>query len=227
MANILVVAAHPDDEILGCGGTIARHVADGDKVNVVILAEGVTSRPGQTGNAPALAELRDAARAANAILGVEAVSFEGFPDNRLDGLVRLEVIRRIEAHVERCGPQFIYTHHVGDVNIDHQIAHHAVVTACRPQPAHPVHTLLFFETPSSTEWQTPGSAPPFLPNWFIDISITLERKLQALAAYRSEMRPWPHPRSFEAVSHLAHLRGAASGLDSAEAFMLGRRINFP
>jgi N-acetylglucosamine malate deacetylase 1 len=225
MADILVVAAHPDDEVLGCGGTIARHVAAGDRVHVVILAEGITSRPGQSGAAEAVAKLRAAATAANVVLGVHDLVFEGLPDNRLDGVERLSIIQRIEAHVARCRPGMVYTHHAGDVNVDHQIAHHAVVTAVRPLPGCLVRTLLLFETPSSTEWQPPGSAPAFTPNWFVDISATFERKLEALQAYRSELRPWPHPRSIEAVTHLARWRGATAGIGIAEAFVLGRNLS--
>jgi LmbE family N-acetylglucosaminyl deacetylase len=116
------------------------------------------------------------------------------------------------------------THHAGDVNIDHQRVHQAVVTACRPQPGHPVRTLLFFEVPSSTEWQPPGSAPAFTPNWFVDISSTLDCKLNALDAYAEELRVWPHPRSLQAVEALARWRGATVGVEAAEAFILGRYL---
>lgn len=224
MTDILVIAAHPDDEVLGCGGTIARHAAAGDRVRVVIVAEGITSRRGATDTAGALDALHAAARRANACLGVHEVVLEGLPDNRLDGMDRLEVIHRIEARIAAWQPAVVYTHHVGDVNVDHQVLHHAVLTACRPQPRHPVERLLLFETPSSTEWQLPGSAPPFEPNWFVDIEATLPRKLEALRAYASEMRDWPHPRSYAAVEHLARWRGASAGLGAAEAFMLGRQV---
>ena len=103
--------------------------------------------------------------------------------------------------------------------------HEAVVTACRPQQGHPVRTLLCFEVPSSTEWQLPGSAPAFTPNWFVDISSTIDRKLAALEAYSAELRPWPHPRSLQGVAHLAHWRGATVGVDAAEAFILGRQLS--
>ena len=224
MANILVVAAHPDDEVLGCGGTIARHVRQGDRVKVVILAEGITSREGTVESSSALQKLRAAAQAANAHLGVHALALEGLPDNRLDSLDRLEIIQRVEAHVKEWQPHTVYTHHVGDVNIDHQVAHHAVVTACRPQPGHPVKTLLFFETPSSTEWQPPGSGTAFQPNWFVSIQDTLPNKIEALKAYASEMRDWPHPRSYQAVEHLARWRGACVGVEAVEAFLVGRVV---
>jgi LmbE family N-acetylglucosaminyl deacetylase len=224
VTDILVIAAHPDDEVLGCGGTIARHAAAGDRVRVVIVAEGITSRRAETDAAGALEALHAAARRASARLGVHELVLEGLPDNRLDGVDRLDVIHRIEARIAAWRPSVVYTHHAGDVNVDHQVLHHAVLTACRPQPGHPVERLLLFETPSSTEWQLPGSAPPFQPHWFVDIEATLPLKLEALGAYASEMRDWPHPRSYAAVEHLARWRGASAGLGAAEAFMLGRQV---
>jgi N-acetylglucosamine malate deacetylase 1 len=224
MTDILVVAAHPDDEVLGCGGTIARHVAHGDRVRVVIVAEGITSRGERAANGAALEALHAAARQVHRQLGVHELCLEGLPDNRLDGLERLDIVQRIESHVVQWRPRTVYTHHVGDVNVDHQVVHHAVVTACRPQPGHSVETLLFFETPSSTEWQTPGSGAAFEPDWFVDVHETLARKIEALRGYASEMREWPHSRSYAAVEHLARWRGACAGLEAAEAFVLGRRI---
>ena len=228
MNNIIaVIAAHPDDEILGCGGTIAEHVKAGDEVHVLILAEGVTSRDNQCdryAHVPELSELVEAAHSANKILGTTSLTMESLPDNRLDSLNRLDIVKIIEAFVEKHQPTTTYTHHAGDVNIDHRIIHEAVVTACRPVPGRIVRTLLFFEIASSTEWQTSGSAPFFCPNWFVDISETLDKKLEALQAYHSEMRSWPHARSVEALEHLARWRGATVGVEAAEAFILGRNI---
>ena len=225
--TVLVVAAHPDDEVLGCGGTICAHVAAGDTVHVAILAEGATSRlpkRDRAAVAPELKQLQHAAIQANALLGVHAVELLDFPDNRMDGQERLDITKVVEQLLQKISPTIVYTHHVGDMNIDHRCIHDAVATACRPLPAAQVRTLLFFETASSTEQQIPHSAPPFLPNWWVDISATLERKLSALRIYEKEMRPWPHPRSLEAVEHLARWRGASVGLPAAEAFMLGRHL---
>ena len=122
-------------------------------------------------------------------------------------------------------PQVVYVHHAGDVNVDHRRLHEAAVTACRPTPGHSVMRLLSFEVASSTEWQPPGSGSAFQPNWFVDISAQLQRKCEALEAYASEMRPWPHPRSSTAVEHLARWRGAQVGVEAAEAFCLLRNIN--
>lgn len=225
--NVLVVAAHPDDEILGCGGTIARHIRDGDEVCVLIMAEGVTSRDTQrdrSAHTAELSELAQAAHAANKILGTTSLILKNLPDNRMDSLDRLDVIKIVEEFVQAQRPTIIYTHHAGDVNIDHRRIHEVMVTACRPIPGQPVSTLLFFEVASSTEWQSPISAPVFAPNWFIDISSTLDLKLEALRAYHTEMHPWPHARSVEALQHLAKWRGATVGVSAAEAFVLGRNI---
>jgi LmbE family N-acetylglucosaminyl deacetylase len=226
--NILVIAAHPDDEVLGCGGTIAKHTQNGDQVHILILAEGATSRNTERDRQLFQAELSalgTAAHQASKILGVNSLSLHDFPDNRMDSCDLLDIIKTIEQAINQYQPQIVYTHHAGDVNIDHQLIHQATVTACRPIPHQTVQTLLFFAIPSSTEWQTSGSALPFIPNWFVDISETLECKLKALKAYESEMRPYPHPRSLEAVEYLARWRGATIGVKAAEAFMLGRHLS--
>jgi LmbE family N-acetylglucosaminyl deacetylase len=225
--SVLVIAAHPDDEVLGCGGTIAKHNQQGDKVHILILAEGATSRDQQRDRGKRqceLAGLAQAAHQASKILGVSSLTLHDFPDNRLDRCDLLDVIKVIEQVISQHHPQIIYTHHSGDVNIDHRRIHEAVVTAARPMPDSLVKTLLFFEVPSSTEWQTPGSAPAFTPNWFMDISKTLSLKLNALEAYQSEIRPWPHTRSIAAIEHLARWRGASVGVEAAEAFILGRNL---
>lgn len=223
---IAVIAAHPDDEILGCGGTVARHIAAGHTVRTLIAAEGITSRV-ETIDADdvrrKLEALQRAARSANARLGVKDVEFLGLPDNRLDGLDRLDVIRRVDDFISRCRPDTIYTHHGGDLNVDHRIVFEAVLTACRQLPGASIRRLLSFEIPSSTEWQSPVLATPFQPDWFVDIGATLSIKLDALAEYESEMREWPHPRSLRGVSHLAAWRGATCGCEAAEAFVLIRQ----
>ena len=225
--RMLVIAAHPDDEVLGCGGTIAKYAQRGTEVHVVIMAEGVTSRDRQRDQGKRAAEIEElghAAREANRILGVTELRLEAYPDNRMDSVELLEIVKSIEEHVERVRPSIVLTHHVGDVNIDHRRIHQAVVTACRPLPGFCVKTLSFFEIPSSTEWQTPAAGTAFLPTWFEDITDTWELKREALEAYASEMRPGPHARSVLAVEYLARWRGASVGTEAAEAFMLGRRI---
>jgi LmbE family N-acetylglucosaminyl deacetylase len=211
--NVLVVAAHPDDEILGVGGTIARHVAAGDRVDVVICAEGLTSR-GPTDSAE-MEELRRCAANAAGMLGARAPRFLGFPDNRMDSLTLLDVVKPLEAFVAELDPAVVYTHNPSDRNVDHGVVFNAVATACRPMPNSHLRAIYCFETPSSTEWGEPDG---FAPTHFVDISDTLEPKLAALKCYESEMRPFPHPRSYDGVRHLAHWRGASAGFAAAEAF---------
>lgn len=225
--NVLVVVPHPDDEILGCGGAIARHVAQGDSVSILILAEGITSRAKSRKAGRDLGKLkalRGAALRASSILGVSDTVFHDFPDNRMDSLPLLDVVKVVEHHVVRTAPSIVYTTFGGDVNIDHRICYEAVVTACRPQPGHSVTSLLVFETLSSTEWQPPIVGTQFTPNFFINISSIIGVKLRALEAYESELRDWPHPRSLKATEVLAKYRGSSVGLDAAEAFMLARCI---
>jgi len=227
MKSALVVAAHPDDEVLGCGGTIARMADEGWTVDILILAEGLTSRAAArdaAGQRAGLDDLAACARRAAAILGAHCVTLESFPDNRMDGVELLDVVKRIETEIARVRPLRVLTHHLGDVNVDHGIVHRAVAAACRPLPGSSVREILYFEVASSTEWSGAHSTPAFCPNLFVDVSASLDRKLRALDEYRSEMRPFPHPRSLAAVEHLARWRGATVGCAAAEAFEIGRRI---
>lgn len=219
--RVLVVAAHPDDEVLGCGGTIARHVAEGDTVQTLFLADGVSSRPGS--QSTAVRHRLDACEQARKILGITSSTFFGLPDNRLDSLPLIEIIKPLEALVGEYAPQIIYTHHAGDLNVDHRIAHQAILTACRPAPGISVREIYTFEVMSSTEWSSPGIMP-FIPNHFVDISAYVETKHQALGAYATEMRATPHSRSVENLMALARHRGSAVGLDAAEGFVVVRSV---
>ena len=225
VGSILVVAAHPDDEILGCGGVVASHVAQGDTVHVVIVAEGAASRSSRRNpeaKESELASLRSAAFSAASTIGAEAPRMLGLPDNRLDGMPLLDVIKPIESIVEAVVPEIVYTHHAGDLNVDHRIVHQAVVTACRPLPGSSVNAIYAFETVSRTEWQTAGEV--FRPQRWVDIEPFLSRKLRALEPYDAEMRPFPHARSFDAVEALARARGASVGVKAAECFMVVREV---
>lgn len=227
MKTALVVAAHPDDEVLGCGATIARLSHEGWKVHVLIVAEGATSRAekrdieAKSGELSALAKC---AEEANKILGAASVKLLSLPDNRMDSIDLLDIVKIVEEYVLKYKPSLIFTHHAGDVNIDHKILHDAVIAACRPQPNYSVKELLFFEVPSSTEWRPASSGIYFTPNYFYDVSEHISKKLSALSAYQPEMRSFPHPRSVDAVNHLARWRGASVGCEASEAFMLGRCI---
>jgi N-acetylglucosamine malate deacetylase 1 len=219
--TVLVIAAHPDDEILGAGGTMARHARAGEKVHIVFLADGISSR----GSQRSAIERRAAAasRAAEA-LGAQVPQLMGWGDNRLDGIELLDLVQPIEQLVNDIRPDTIYTHHYGDLNIDHAICHRVALTACRPFPGQSVRRIYAMETASSTEWSSLTAANVFSPTRFVDVSATYEAKQRALEAYREEMRPFPHPRSFEAIEALARWRGASVGCHLAEAFMVVRDI---
>lgn len=219
--RVLVVAAHADDEVLGCAGAIARHVAEGHRVQVVLLADGVTARA--CAQAEELQSRESAAARAHAILGVSKTIHLGLPDNRLDTLPLLDVVKPLEAIIEEFRPYLVYTHHHGDLNVDHRVALHAVMTACRPLPGSSVKEIRCFEVLSSTEWNAPAFAA-FQPNLFVDISPYLDRKLAALQAYEEEMRAVPHSRSIVHAEILARHRGHCVGLAAAEAFVLARGI---
>lgn len=218
---ILVVAAHSDDEVLGCGGTIARHVARGDEVHVLYLADGVSSRAGVTESA--IKHRMTATEKACEILGVSSTFFLDFPDNRLDSIPLIDVIKPIEVQLKRLAPSAVYTHHHGDLNVDHRIAHRAVMTACRPMPHSTVKQIFTFEVLSSTEWNS-SDGGGFYPNWFVEIDDYLEKKIAAINAYSEEMREIPHSRSIEHVKVLARHRGYSVGVYAAEAFMLVRAV---
>ena len=222
--NILIIAAHPDDEVLGCGGTIAKLSSNSD-VYTLILGEGITSRdiPDEL-KKEEVERLRRDAESANEILGVKNVFFENFPDNKFDAISLLDIIKRIETYIQKIKPEVIYTHHYGDLNIDHQIVHRAVLTVIRPVGNNSVKKILAFEVLSSTEWNYQNQTNIFTPNTYIDISETMNKKLEAMKCYKSEICDYPHPRSLEGIEILARKRGLEVGLVFAEAFCLVREI---
>ena len=224
--NVLVVAAHPDDEVLGCGATIAKLARDGANVHIAILGEGITSRHADRAEAdPAeLDALHRHAREVAKLLGAKGVSLHQLPDNRFDTVPLLEVVKTIEALVAKHKPETIYTHHAGDLNVDHQITFRAVLTATRPFPGQSVRELLSFEVASSTEWTFQRLEPVFRPNVFTDITSTLELKLRAMERYESEAREFPHPRSRQALEAIARRWGSVAGVAAAEAFELVRSL---
>lgn len=226
--SVLVVAAHPDDEVLGCGGTLASLAASGDRneIYVGILGEGISSRYASREQAPraALLWLKAQARAANTAWQARTVEFGGLPDNRFDDVPLLEIVKRVERWIEAWRPEVIYTHHPGDLNIDHSLTFRAVLTATRPMAGAPVKDLYAFEVPSSTEWAFRRIEPSFRPNVFVDISKTIDVKVEALQRYEEEVRVFPHPRSPEALRALARRWGSAVGVPYAEAFELIRSV---
>ncbi|MAE81187.1 MAG: GlcNAc-PI de-N-acetylase [Flammeovirgaceae bacterium] len=224
--NILVVAAHPDDEVLGCGGTMARLSSEGHNVHILILGEGVTSRHADPSDADQkeLDALHKQAEEVGASLGAKEVSLAKLPDNRFDTVPLLDIIKIIEEHVARIKPEVVYVQHEGDLNIDHQCTFRAVLTATRPMEGSPVKQVLSYRVASSTEWAFGQFEPSFQPTVFSDISGTLDKKIAAMEVYEGEARPFPHPRSAKALRAEAEYFGSIAGLSAAEAFILIRQI---
>lgn len=222
--KVLIVAAHADDEILGCGGTMAKHTDAGDHVAVLFLTDGVGARG--TGDADSQnVVLRDqAAERALAIVGAKLLKRLNFPDNAMDSVSRIDVIQAVEKEISAYKPDTVYTHHGGDLNIDHRRALEAVMTACRPQPGTHIKAIYSFEVASSTGWQGMSLCNSFVPNHYVEITEQLERKMEALRAYEEEMRSFPHARSVEALEYQARWRGSQVGVAAAEAFVLERAI---
>lgn len=224
--NVLVIAAHPDDEVLGCGGTIGRLAQAEHHIYIAILGEGITSRYARRDQADQslVQVLQSRSQKVAQLLGAEDLFLYNLPDNRFDTVPLLDIVKIVEDLVIRLAPDTIYTHHSGDLNIDHLVVHRAVLTATRPVQGQSVREIYSFEVPSSTEWAFQRFEPPFRPNVFTDISTTLERKIQALSFYESELRSFPHPRSPGSLRAIARRWGSVVGCEAAEAFELVRAI---
>lgn len=228
--KILVIAAHPDDEVYGMGGTIAKLSEAGDEVHVLIVTDGCTAQYRNDPRLPQiLAQKQEEARRANALLGVKAVHFGALPDMRLDTVSHVEVNQLIEETVDTVAPEVVYTHFYGDVNLDHQMVYRSTLVAVRPVPGQTVRgqtvrELYCYRVPSSTEWSPQLGHTVFLPNTMVDISDYTARKEAALLAYQTEERPYPHPRSAQYVRETDRTCGLQWGMGSSEAFMLLRQI---
>lgn len=224
--KVLVLSAHPDDEVLGCGGTICKHSRAGDRVFTLILGEGVTSRRDSRSvekDAQEVMELRRAAKKAGALMGVERVFLHNFPDNRFDSVDLIDIAKVIEKVKMLVKPDIVYTHYEHDINIDHQMVFRATMVAFRPFADDSSCKIYSFESLSSTEFSPFQSQ--FTPNSFNDISSYMEDKMEALGFYQHELRPYPHPRSLKAVQLNNQLWGVKNGMGPSEAFLLIRERN--
>lgn len=227
MSKILVVAAHPDDEILGLGGTIRKRINNGDVVDCIILGEGMTSRTekrDQTEKSEVDKLQKDSIKAAD-IIGYNKMYFANLPDNRFDSINLLQIVKAVEKIMAEAKPDVIYTHHYGDVNIDHKKTFEAVLTAARPVGNEYPKEIYCFETPSSTEWAFGDEKNIFKPNVFVDIEDTINDKLKAMKCYKTELREYPHPRSLKALEIIAVRWGTVVGKKFVEAFELVRKVD--
>lgn len=222
----LVLAAHPDDEVLGCGGTMARLAQEGEAVYVAILGEGITSRSAQRRQADAsqVEALHNCSRRVAAHLGARECFLYGLPDNRFDTVPLLDIVKIVEDLITKLGPDTVYTQHGGDLNVDHVQLYRATLTATRPTAGCPVKAVYAYEVASSTEWAFQQFSPAFRPSVFVNIETTLDRKIEAMQMYESEARVFPHPRAPEALKAQAQRWGTAAGLAAAEAFDLVRLV---
>lgn len=219
MRKVLVIAAHPDDEILGVGATVARHISEGDEARCVILGEGQTSRFDHLDkkSEKVVSALHKNTLEAAKIIGYSKVDFANFADNRFDSVDLLDIVKYIEKIIREYQPDVIYTHYEGDLNIDHQITHNAVLVATRPINEYSVKEIYTFDTLSSSEWNFSHSSK-FNPNVFVDIASFLDKKIKAMECYESELCEFPHPRSIEGILTQAKYYGMIVGKGSVEAF---------
>lgn len=224
--NILVVVAHPDDEVLGCGGAISRLANEGSSISIVILGEGIVSRYSKPTKVSKkkLEDLKKASRKSARVLGAKNIFLFDFSDNKFDTVSLINIVKVIEKLIKKLKPEVIFTHNSSDLNIDHKVVNRAVLTATRPVKGMSVKEIYAFEVPSSTEWTFNQIKPIFSPNVFYDISKTLDNKIKALKVYKSEIREFPHPRSEKAIIAIAQRWGSVAGVEAAEAFELLRKI---
>jgi N-acetylglucosamine malate deacetylase 1 len=217
--TILVLCAHPDDETLGLGGTLASHVEEGDNVHVMIFADG---QFGRDNSDKGILKRKEQSKKACSILGVKQVKFLNYPDQKLEKIELTELSSKIEIWINKLKPTIVYTHYWGDVNQDHRRVFDASIIACRPQISSSIKELICFETPSSTDMG--NFHMKFNPNYFVNIDKVFLKKIRALKQYKSELGNFPHPRSIEGIENRAKFWGQTIGVKKAEAFFILRKI---
>ena len=218
--NILIIAPHPDDEVLGCGGTIAKYSRQGDDVYLCIVTKAYSPEWPED----EIKERREEVLRVNEILGIRKTYFLGFPTVKLDTISQKELNDSITQVINGVEPEVLYIPYNGDINKDHRLVFDAALVAARPKSNSPIKKILAYETLSETGWGAPFMENAFTPNIYVDISEALETKLKAMAAYKTELKEYPHPRSLEAITSLARLRGVSVGVKAAEAFVLIREL---
>ena len=227
MKNIFIVAAHPDDEILGCGGTILKHINDGDNVKVLFISEGVSVRYENSSDPKCLKEIekrKKSAIQASKIGKYEIVDFMNLKCLELGSYPHTYISNEIIRNFKKYNPEIVYTHFENDLNIDHHHTFFSTFVACRPNNSFFVKKLLSFEIPSSTDWGIINNNKNFCPNYFVDINKFLKKKLKLLDCYKYEMRKAPHPRAIKNIKALSNYRGGIVGVENAEAFIVNKII---
>ena len=233
--KILIIVAHPDDEVLGMGGTILKHSKNGDNVTIVYLTTGITSRRSSDyrnsssydlsknniqKNKKQISQLQVNAKESSKILGVKKTIFYDYPDNELDSIPLVKIVETIEEIISKEKPDMVYTSHSKDLNIDHRITCKATLIACT-STSFLIKEILCFEIYSSTEWTF---SYDFKPNYFVDIEKELNKKMNAMKKYKNEIRKFPHPRSLENIKNSAKRWGTVCGFNAAEAFQIAHKI---
>lgn len=220
VTRVAVVGAHPDDEVLGAGATLARHARAGDEVHALVVADGAGSRyPDEM-----MGTLEKDARRAAETIGFTSLRLQALPDQRLDTVPFIELTQLIESALDEIDPHVIYTHFPDDVNADHGLVARATWTACRPYYRPGLRRFAVFETPSSTEWAWPMNDTSLQPNHFVDVTGTLDIKIAAMECYETELRDYPHPRSTRALRERAAFWGSQVGRLAAEPFRILRDL---
>ena len=221
--KILIIAPHPDDEVLGCGGAIKKYTKNGDEVYLCIVTKAYTP----DWSLKYINNKEKEIISANKALGIKKTFFLDLPTVKLDTIPQKELNDLISGCIEKVKPEILYVPFIGDMNKDHRLVFEASLVASRPKPKSPIKKILCYEVLSETEWgsvRASGIRDIFCPNVYVDVSDTLEDKLRAMERYGSELKEYPHPRSLEGIRFLAQKRGSESGLNAAEAFVLTREI---
>lgn len=226
MERVLIIAAHPDDEVLGMGGTIAKYAAAGAEVALLIVTDGSSAQYHESDDIAAIIEKKkQETKECARILGISSIYYGGLPDMKLDVTPHVMVNAAIEKVVNEFQPDVVYTHFYGDVNKDHQCVYESTLVACRPVTGQTVKKLFAYSVPSSTEWNIQIERSAFMPNWYEDISgIYAEKKYDGFARYETELREYPHPRSIEYLRKADIAEGLRVGIGAAESFLLLRNI---
>lgn len=213
--KVLIICAHPDDEAIGCAGTIKKYADSGFEIALLVGTDGEGARSKGEQNIESRVSSLDES---NKILNIKKTFYLEYPDNQLDSIPLLEIVKKIEKAIYDFKPSIVFTHHLGDLNIDHQIIHKATMTACRPQTNFFVNEIFCYEVMSSTDWQLKNNNY-FIPNVYVDITDHIKDKIKVLEIYKKEMREHPHARSIENIINNAKVRGATVGFEYAEAFI--------